>query len=382
MSFQQALSGLNAASRSLDVIGHNIANANTAGMKSSRAEFAEVYASAAGGLGGTSVGLGVEVGAVSQQFSQGSMSITGNTLDVAINGGGFFQVQAGNGSTAYTRSGAFKLDQGGNLVTNDGSNLMGYPTDAKGVRQSFDAQPLSLPTGTPIPAKQTTKMTAEITLDATAVVASSASPPTPLTTYGTSLTAYDPQGLEVPVGLYFQKTANNAWNVFTSTNGSDPAASTPFQVQFKADGSLDAAASTVPALTLASPNDPAQTFGVSLDLGGMKQINSRFAVADLSQDGYTAGQLTGISIGENGVIAATYSNGQTQSAGQIALVNFRNAQGLAPSGAGYWTQTVASGQPVRGAAGEGTLGQLRAYQANAQTIKTQDQVMSTLVNLR
>jgi flagellar hook protein FlgE len=209
----------------------------------------------------------------------------------------------------------------------------------------------------------------------------------------------------VPVGLYFQKTANNAWNVFTSTNGSDPAASTPFQVQFKADGSLDAAASTVPALTLASPNDPAQTFGVSLDLGGMKQINSRFAVADLSQDGYTAGQLTGISIGENGVIAATYSNGQTQSAGQIALVNFRNAQGLAPSGAGYWTQTVASGQPVRGAAGEGTLGQLRAgaleesnvdltaelvnmmttqraYQANAQTIKTQDQVMSTLVNLR
>ena len=282
---------------------------------------------------------------------------------------------------------------------------MGYPTDVKGVRQSFDAQPLRLPTGTPIPAKQTSKMTAEITLDATAAVASTATPPTPLKTYGTSLTAYDPQGLEVPVGLYFEKTANNTWNVYTSVNGADPAASTPFQLNFKTDGSLDTATSTVPTLTLASPNNPAQTFTASLDLGKMTQVNSRFAVADLSQDGYTSGQLTGIAIENNGVITATYSNGQTQSAGQVALVNFRNAQGLSPTGAGYWSQTFASGQPVRGAPGEGTFGHLRsgaleesnvdltaelvnmmttqrAYQANAQTIKTQDQVMSTLVNLR
>ncbi|RZL43832.1 MAG: flagellar hook protein FlgE [Variovorax sp.] len=405
MSFQQALSGLNAASRSLDVIGHNIANANTVGMKSARAEFSEVYASAAGGLGGTNVGLGVEVGTVSQQFAQGSINITGNELDVAINGGGFFQVKANDGSTAYTRSGNFKLDKEGSLITNNGAHLMGYPTDVKGVRQSFDAQPLRLPTGTPIPAKQTSKMTAEITLDATAAVASTATPPTPLKTYGTSLTAYDPQGLEVPVGLYFEKTANNTWNVYTSVNGADPAASTPFQLNFKTDGSLDTATSTVPTLTLASPNNPAQTFTASLDLGKMTQVNSRFAVADLSQDGYTSGQLTGIAIENNGVITATYSNGQTQSAGQVALVNFRNAQGLSPTGAGYWSQTFASGQPVRGAPGDGTLGQLRsgaleesnvdltaelvnmmttqrAYQANAQTIKTQDQVMSTLVNLR
>ena len=405
MSFQQALSGLNAASRSLDVIGHNIANANTVGMKSSRAEFSEVYASAAGGIGGTNVGLGVEVGTVSQQFSQGSINITGNELDVAINGGGFFQVQTNEGSTAYTRSGNFKLDKEGNLITNNGANLMGYPTDVKGVRQSFNAQPLRLPTGTPIPAKPTTKMTTEITLDATATVAASANPPTPLVKYGTSLTAYDPQGLEVPVGLYFQKTANNTWNVYTSVNGADPAASTPFQLNFKTDGSLDTTNSPVPPITLASPNNPAQTFTASLDLGKMTQVNSRFAVADLSQDGYTSGQLTGIAIENNGVITATYSNGQTQSAGQVALVNFRNAQGLSPTGAGYWSQTFASGQPTRGAPGDGTLGQLRsgaleesnvdltaelvnmmttqrAYQANAQTIKTQDQVMSTLVNLR
>ncbi|MDA7415253.1 flagellar hook protein FlgE [Xenophilus arseniciresistens] len=404
MSFQQALSGLNAASRSLDVIGHNIANSGTVGMKSSRAEFAEVYASSAGGIGGTNVGLGVAVGAVTQQFAQGSLSITGNDLDVAVNGSGFFQVTAADGSTAYTRAGNFKLDKDGNIITASGAQVMGYPTDASGVRQSFDAQPLRLPTGAPIPARRTTAMAAEITLDASAPIAANASPPTPLTTYGTSLTAYDAQGLEIPVGLYFQKTANNTWNVYTSVNGSDPGASTPFQLNFLADGSLDPA-STIPQITLASPNDPAVTFPATLDLSRLTQVNARFAVSDLSQDGYSAGQLTGIKIENSGVITATYSNGQTQSAGQVALVNFRNTQGLAPSGSGYWVETFASGQPVRGAPGEGTFGQLRsgtleesnvdltaelvnmmttqrAYQANAQTIKTQDQVMSTLVNLR
>ncbi len=402
MSFQQALSGLNAASRSLDVIGHNIANAGTTGMKSSRAEFAEIYASSAGSIGGTNVGLGVEVGEVAQQFTQGTLTITGNDLDVAINGKGFFQVRGPDGTTAYTRAGNFKLDKDGNIVTNNGSAVMGYPTDSAGVRQSFDAQPLRLPTGTPIPAKQTTKMTAEVTLDASAVVASTATPPTPIKTYGTSLTAFDSQGLEVPVGLYFTKTANNSWEVRTSINGSDPAAATPFTVNFKADGSLDLATSTIPQLTLNSANG---NFPVTLDLSKMTQVNSRFAVADLSQDGYTSGQLTGIKIEDSGILTATYSNGQTQAAGQVALVNFRNAQGLAPTGSGYWIETAGSGQPVRGAPGEGTFGQLRsgaleesnvdltaelvnmmttqrAYQANAQTIKTQDQVMSTLVNLR
>jgi len=405
MSFQQGLSGLNAAARSLDVIGHNIANANTTGMKSSRAEFAEIYASSAGGIGGTNVGLGVEVGTVSQQFSQGTLTITGNDLDVAINGGGFFQVKSTDGSTPYTRAGNFKLDKEGNIITNNGAAVMGYPTDNKGTRLSFDTQPLKLPTGSPIPAKQTTKMSAEITLDATAVVASTATPPTPLSTYGTSLTAFDPQGLEVPVGLYFQKTANNSWNVYTSVNGSDPTLSTPFQANFNIDGSLNTTTSTIPVLTLASPNNPAQTFTAQLDLSKMTQVNSRFAVSDLAQDGYTSGQLTGLKIEDSGIITASYSNGQTQAAGQVALVNFRNAQGLSPTGAGYWKETYSSGQPVRGAPGEGTFGQLRSgaleesnvdltaelvnmmttqrsYQANAQTIKTQDQVLQTLVNLR
>ena len=405
MSFQQGLSGLNAAARSLDIIGHNIANAGTIGMKSSRGEFAEVYAGSAGSLGGASIGLGTEVGAVSQQFSQGGLTITGNNMDVAINGGGFFQVKASSGATQYTRAGNFKLDKDGAIVTNSNAQVMGYATDVKGVRLSTELLPLRLPTGTPITARQTSAIAGEITLDAKAVVASSATPPTPLTAYGTALSAFDPQGLEVPVALYFSKTANNTWDVYTSINGSDPATATPFTLHFNTDGSLDTAATTVPPLTLASPNDPAQTFTVNLDLGKMTQVNARFAVSDLTQDGYSAGQLTGLRIENNGVLTASYSNGQTQAAGQLALANFRNVQGLAPIGGGYWSETAGSGQPVRGAPLEGTFGELRAgaleesnvdltaelvnmmttqraYQANAQTVKTQDQVLSTLVNLR
>ncbi|MGA0571389.1 flagellar hook protein FlgE [Variovorax sp. VNK109] len=398
MSFQQALSGLNAAARNLDVLGHNIANANTTGMKAQRTEFQEVYASAAGIVGGVSSGLGVQVGGVSQQFTQGNLSITGNDLDLAINGSGFYQLQLTDGSTAYTRAGAFKLDRSGNIVDINGSQLMGYTTDAVGNRTSATLIPLQLPTATPIAARQTTTLETSFTLDATAPVAASATPPTPVTTYGTSITAFDSQGIEVPVGIYFSKTANNTWDVYTSVNGSTPTLHT--NVTFAADGSLNA--STIPPLTLTSQNG---SFNVNIDLGTTTQLNSNFGVDKLEQDGYTAGTLTGISIGGNGVITATYSNGQTQAAGQVALANFRNVQGLATSSSSYWSETFESGQPLMGAPGEGQFGVLRsgtleesnvditaelvnmmtaqrAYQANAQTIKTQDQVMSTLVNLR
>jgi flagellar hook protein FlgE len=399
MSFQQGLSGLNASSRNLDVIGHNIANANTIGMKASRSEFSEVYASSAGVVGGVNVGLGVEVGSVSQEFSQGNLTLTGNDLDIAINGSGFYQLTSTDGTTAYTRAGTFKLDSSGNIVDNAGSKLMGYQTDSNGNRLSSTLTALQLPTAQPIPAKQSTTVSGLFSLDATAPVAATATPPTPITTYGSAVTAYDAQGIEVPVGIYFSKTANNTWDVYTSVNGGAPTVLT--SLTFGADGSLTSSA-TLPPLTVSSQNG---SFPITIDLTGTNQLNSRFTVSDLSQDGYVAGQLTGVKIGTNGVITATYSNGQTQAAGQIALVNFRNPQGLSPSSSSYWTETFASGQPIVGAPGDGLFGVLRsgtleesnvditaelvsmmtaqrAYQANAQTIKTQDQVLSTLVSLR
>ncbi len=400
MGFQQGLSGLNAASRNLDVIGNNIANANTVGFKQSRTEFADLVASSIGVTSGSTAGIGVEVATIAQQFSQGNITVTGNTLDVAINGNGFFALTQTDGSAAYTRNGQFKLDKDGNLVTNQSAQVMGYPTDPlTGLPTSVTLQPIVLPTGGPIPAQQSTAITAEFNLDAEAPVAATAVPPTPRTTYGTSLNVFDSQGVAVPVNLYFEKTALNTWAVYNVPTAGAPISS----LVFSNTGALTTPAPGTPIAL--SVTGPLGAFALSLDVDGVTQFGSPFAVSNLTQDGYTSGELTGIRIEDSGNITARYSNGQTQSAGQLALVNFRNPQGLGQLGAQVWQETFDSGLPVTGSPSQGNFGSLRsgsvedanvdltselvnmltaqrAYQANAQTIKTQDQVLSTLVNLR
>jgi flagellar hook protein FlgE len=402
MGFQQGLSGLNAASRNLDVIGHNIANANTVGMKASRAEFADLYAKSINTAATSSPGLGVTVSAVTQMFTQGNITNTGNELDVAINGNGFFQLQNQDESNTYSRAGQFKLDRDGNIVNNQGAKLLGHPPGAVTIDTP---KPLTLPTAKGVPAKVTSLITAEFNLDARAVVAATAVPPTPPSTYGTSLVAFDGQGLEVPVGFTFEKTDNNEWAVTYSVNGAPlvPAPTPATQLMFNPDGSLDTVNSTIPAtLSLSSVNGP---LSIALDFSDVSQYGAAFAVTNLTQDGSRPGKLTSLKIEDNGEITARYSNGDTRSAGQISLATFRNAQGLAPTGGGNWDMTFASGDPQRGPPGSGNLGLLRsgavedsnvdltgelvsmmtaqrAYQANAQTIKTQDQVLSTLLNMR
>ena len=183
MGFQQGISGLNAASKNLDVIGHNIANSGTVGFKSSRAEFSDIVANSMAGFSNTkTAGFGVEVAAISQQFSQGGMNMTGNGLDVAINGSGFFKLQLPDGSSAYTRAGNFKQDKNGDVVTNDGAHVMGYKVDpATGIASSATT-PLSFPVGSPIPAKQTENVKATFNLDARQRDAASTTPPTPRST--------------------------------------------------------------------------------------------------------------------------------------------------------------------------------------------------------
>ncbi len=431
MSFQTGLSGLNASSRSLDVIGNNIANANTTGMKSSRAEFGDIIASSIGAAGAGGAGIGVAVAAISQQFTQGNITTTGNNLDVAINGGGFFQLTQTDGSMAYTRDGSFKLDKDGYIKTNTGANVMGYPTDKLGNPTSASIQKLQLPTNAPIGASETTLVTAEFNLDARALDAtqSAAAGVTaePRSTYGTALNVYDAQGVASPVNFYFVKTdaTANSWDVFTGIDGV-PTGSTYTSIAtltFDASGNIIGPAATAPAtgfgLTLTggtipslNPNDAVSAGGtgfllqdIVVDLTNVTQFGTAFAVSNLTQDGYTAGELTGLTIGEDGVITTRYSNGQTQSAGQLTLAEFRNVQGLTPLGGNAWASTYASGLPVQGSPGVGKFGALRsgaleesnvdltselvnmmtaqrAYQANAQTIKTQDQIMSTLVNMR
>ena len=425
MGFQEGLSGLNAASKSLNVIGHNIANANTIGMKASRAEFSELYASSIGIAGGVSSGIGVEVGTVSQQFTQGNITVTGNSLDVAINGNGFFQVQMPNGVTAYTRSGQFKIDKNNNIVTNDGSKLQGLKADpvTGQVLTGSTIGPLVLPSGGEIPAKATSAISATLNLDARAAIATGGPPPAalipPLETYGTSVVAYDGQGLEVPVNMYFVKTATNKWDVYTkdltqATTDDVKLASLEFDPangKLLTTGGITAGTGATLSgnlLTLTGMASPNGTFATlpTLDLSTLTQNGSNFSVGNLTQDGQTSGKLTSITIDESGVVLGTYSNGAQKAAGQIELVNFTNVNGLSPIGAGNWLRTPTSGDPsTRGVPGTGNLGSLRSgaleesnvdltaelvnmmtaqrsYQANAQTVKTQDQVLQTLVSMR
>jgi flagellar hook protein FlgE len=416
MGFQHGLSGLNAASKNLDVIGHNIANSSTTGFKSSRADFAEMVASAIGSSSGSTSGIGVNVAEISQQFTQGAINSTGNSLDLAINGDGFFHVKLTDGTQAYTRSGNFQLDKAGNLVTTDGASVMGYPIDpVTGLTSNTTLEALKFPTGQPIPAKETTQITAALNLSARAENAAgdpAAVPPIPATpraTYGTSLEVFDSQGIATPVTMYFEKAAGNTWNVFTSL---DPAATSIGQLIFDGSGKLVSGSPmdmTIAAADLPNPNvtgaNPVQDLNISLNLSGVTQSSSDFAVSKLTHDGYAAGELNGIQISTDGTIMASYSNGVTRAESQLALAKFSNSQGLSAIGGNNWVATADSGTPLYGTAKSGSFGSMvsgalessnvdltaelvnmmgaqRAYQANAQTIKTQDQVFSTLVNLR
>lgn len=433
MSFGTGLSGLNASSKNLDVIGHNIANANTTGMKAGRAEFAELYASSLGASGGSNGGIGVSVSTVSQLFTQGNIKVTGNNMDMAINGDGFFKVAMTDGSTAYTRGGEFKLDKEGHIITNNGARLQGYETDAAGSRTTVVTSDLVLPTGSVIDPKATGSdpvnpgVTLTANLNASAAAQVTATTPLPSVagdpiatsqkTYGTALNVYDQQGNAVPLQYFFIKTdatGGNEWAVVSSLDG-DTVNEAVGTITFGPDGkpttvTPDPLANTV-AVDAVSPGVPSAPITFNLNIGNatdgynLTQFGSAFSVYDLKQDGYSPGELTSINIGENGVVSARYSNGTSQAAGQVGLTTFRNPQGLQSINGGYWQSTIESGEPVQGAPQEGRLGLIRSgaveesnvdmtaelvnmivaqrsYQANAQTIKTQDQVLSTLVNLR
>ena len=422
MSFQQGLSGLNASSKNLSVIGNNIANANTFGSKTSRAEFADMYAASLNGSGNNNIGIGTNLVTVAQQFTQGGITTTENPMDLAINGAGFFQVRDLAGNTQYTRNGQFKIDREGYVVNNSGMRLVGNP-----VSGAPDV-PLQLPTLGVAP-QATTAIELQMNLNSGSVaIPPPAAPEPPIDfndakTYhnSTSLTIYDNLGQPVALTLYFQKNTvpsgnlDVEWSIFATANGVPvPALANPGDPPTPLGGAPVVFGSnglpTVSPLELtfsvagagASINDIGP---ITLDLGGTTQFGSPFAVTELNQDGYAPGSLTSVGVEDDGTVMARYSNGRTQEVGDIVLANFRNPQGLQPVGDNMWALTVASGPVVPGTPGAGNLGALqsgaleesnvdltgelvnmitaqRIYQANAQTIKTQDQVLQTLVNLR
>lgn len=411
MGFQQGLSGLNAAAKNLDVIGNNVANANTVGFKGSQAQFADVYAASQGGSA-TAAGIGVKVAAVAQQFTQGNITSSNNPLDIAISGQGFFQLD-NNGATVYSRNGQFQMNKDGFIVNSQGHKLNGYPVNPlTGLISTGSVSTLQLPTAA-IPPQATSTGDVGVNLDAREAIPATA-PFNPLdpTSYNrsTAMTIFDSLGNNHIASLYFVKTAANTWSPYMTVDnlGLNGAAATAANTTLGAalpftSGGLLPTTTMAPSITFANGATTPQV--VTLDFSTSTQFGSPFAVNTLNQNGYTSGELNKFSTSADGTIVGSYTNGQSQALGQILLVNFANPQGLQPLGNNEWSNTASSGQPLVGVPGTSSLGILqsgatedsnvdltaelvamitaqRNYQANAQTIKAQDTIMQTITNLR
>jgi flagellar hook protein FlgE len=408
MSFQVALTGLSAASTDLSVTANNIANSNTTGFKESRTSFADVYAVSSQGISATTPGSGVRVASVQQQFSQGSVNYTNNNLDLAISGDGFFIVSQ-EGSLEYTRAGSFAVDRDGYVVApSDNARLQVYPPISG--TNSFNTggvADLRLDSGAGAPQPSSViELGANFKADATAPTVATFDPTDPESyNNAVSTTVYDSLGTARPATLYVVKdgTTANTWASYLYVDGT--AVGTAQPVTFNPDGSLATPAGGSVAYGAFTPTNGADPLNLTLDFTGTTQYGSSFSTNRLTQDGFASGELSGINIDANGVVQARYSNGRSIPLGKVALADFPNPQGLQKQGDTRWTETFASGSPLRGEAGSSSLGLIqsgaleasnvdltaelvqmivsqRSFQANAQMISTMDEITQTVINIR
>lgn len=395
MSFSIGLSGLRAVNQELSVISNNVANASTAGFKSSRAEFAAIY-------GGGQAG-GVEMNNVSQNFDRnGDVTRTGRGLDLAISGSGFFVLKDSNGQTSYTRAGMFQRDPNNYLTTASGTRLQGYTTNDAGELQSGVVGDIQVKAGS-LPAKPSDKLEFVANLKADAgVIDQTAHPFDPAKSdsfsYSQSSKVYDSLGVEHTVTQYFVKTADNAWQVNYAFNGTKTG--TPVTLEFNTNGTLKSP-TTSPVLDLIPPG--AEKISLQVDIARVSQYASDFNATRNQSNGYAAGDLTGVRVDADGGVYATFTNGQSLLQGQVVMANFTNPNGLLQTNNTTWQQSFSSGQPVLGAPGTGTMGSLTAgayegsnvdltgelvslmtsqrnYQANAKTISSADKMTQVLFN--
>ncbi|MGX0888727.1 flagellar hook protein FlgE [Pseudomonas sp. ADAK2 TE3594] len=436
MSFSIGLSGLYAANKQLDVTGNNIANVATTGFKSSRAEFEDVYSATRLGTGSKTIGNGVRLANVSQQFSQGDVNNTGNVLDMGIQGTGFF-ILSDNGSLSYTRAGAFKTDAENFVVDNNGNRLQGYGVDANGKIVNGVLTDLKIDT-TALKPNPTTKVDQTLNLNSAETLPTVATfSATDTNSYNKTISTkvYDSQGNEHTMDQYYVKTGTNAWRVYTYMDGRSPAnpATTPpvpitADITFNSDGSINTLtagagwtktgntltmtgwvpgtvtnAATIP-VTWGPNGSIAAAGGIAFNMALTTSYNSPTARTAQYQDGYATGQISSLTIDATGVMTANFSNQQTKAIGQVAVASFANEQGLQPIGGTRWKETFASGVAGVDAPTTGTLGSVVSnsleesnvnltnelvelikaqsnYQANAKTISTQSTIMQTIIQM-
>jgi flagellar hook protein FlgE len=410
-SFSIALSGLTAASGDLDVTANNVANADTVGFKSSRAEFADVYAAGSVNLSASTSGEGVRVDDNAQQFSQGNITTTSSNLDLAISGDGFFTLKDASG-TVYSRNGEFSEDKDGNVVNATGQFLQVYPPTTTGGFNTGTTTDLNLQTAQSAPTATTTAaVTLNLPADSTVpadYAADGFDPTNPLTyNQSTSTTVYDSLGTAHTATLFFTQGATTAttstWDVNMTVDGTKVTPN-PATLTFDSTGAVTPAGSGVITFSGFTPTDGANPLSMAFNFGTSTQYGGAFGVTAITQDGYATGQLSTVNIDTSGIVSAVYTNGRSTQLGQLAMANFPNPQGLQQLGDTNWAQTYTSGTVVTGTAsgaGFGTIqsGALessnvdlttelvnmitaqRAFQANAQVVTTANQLSETVINI-
>ncbi len=402
------ISGLNANATAMSVVGDNIANVNTVGFKSSRPSFANILSKSVVGSTKQEIGMGTRFWATDPSWVQGSFENTGSPTDLAINGKGLFVLKDNAGASFYTRAGNFNFDKDGNLVNSDGLIVQGYPIDDSGALGVITDVNVSA-TGTS-PSSATTQMTLGANLNTNAAVSDS---------YSIALNIYDSLGTEIPLTVKFTKAASNTWDwsatVPTRFVGSGNEQVGTGRLVFASNGSLASnnGSTTNPTISIPLTNGATAPLGITWDmfsatgtsLGAMTQYSSDFAYTFKSQDGYTSGILKEISTDADGIVSGSYSNGEHVPLYQLALADFPSYYGLTKLADTLYQESTASGQPVLGTAGRGTLGAVvpaalemsnvdlseefvrlittqRAFQANSKVITTSDEMLGDLISIK
>ncbi len=416
-ALSSAVTGLSNFQKALDVVANNIANVNTAGFKSSKINFQEMLSQtirpAAGpnpALGGTNavqIGLGSSIGSIDSILTQGTLEVTGNETDLAITGDGYFVV-GDDTETAFTRNGHFSMDAKGAIVDDGGRGLKGWAADTMGVIDNTQALvPVRIPLGDSMTAQATTTAKFVGNLDASQAVYAAGPPPTG-GTFTTQVTVYDSLGQDYRIDVTFNKAAAPvgaaaAWDWSASLGATSLGNG---QIAFNSSGNVDGALSTAGTIAIA-PTNGASPVSITPDFSTMTQLTTagKYSVTPSTQNGFPAGNLTGYTIGRDGLIVGQYSNALTKNLGQVALAHFNNPQGLSHTNSGLAVETPNSGRPQLGAPGSAPLGEItasalemsnvdlsteftrlitaqRAFQANSKVVTTMDEVLGEVSNLK
>lgn len=426
-AFYSGLSGLSTNASALNVIGNNLSNINTVGFKGSSTTFRDIFSTSLGGVStqgnGNPIqfGLGVQTNSVSQDFSQSSFQSTGNALDMAIQGNGFFTLQTSDGRQVFSRAGNFTRNNAGFLVASDGANVMGWNRDtATGlVNTSASLAPIRIDASTTASAFATQNVRLGINLNASTFDPTSTVPPSaPVSSLTTPIQVYDSQGNAQNIIVTYTKTGPNTWGYAASVSA--PATiggGASGTLTFSAAGTLltiNGAAPTAannPKLTAINWNNGTATQDITWNIVNpdnsvnLTQYSAASTTSSSFQDGYAAGTLRDLTVDQNGIISGTFTNGQVISLAQVALSSFNNVNGLVQTGNNHWGQSLASGSPTVGLANQGGRGGVlgsnlelsnvdvageftklilsqRGYQANSRIVTTTDELLQETLNLK